>query len=113
MAQASATKEANAVSTVFWLARGLPQPEARRTQELARSYARAQRVVEPTVTLVLAQVGGARPYLPPPSRVGPTVTPVVEEHLSPVVGLDDALEVGQECPIAAAARVVGAPEKPG
>jgi hypothetical protein len=39
-AQASTTKEANAVSTVFWLARGLPQPEARRTQELARSYAR-------------------------------------------------------------------------
>lgn len=39
-AQASAAKEANAVSTVFWLARGLPQPEARHIQELARSYAR-------------------------------------------------------------------------
>ena len=39
-AQASATREANDVATVFWLARGLPQPEARRTQELARSYAR-------------------------------------------------------------------------
>lgn len=26
--------------TVFWFARGLPQPEARRTQELACSYAR-------------------------------------------------------------------------
>jgi hypothetical protein len=39
-AQASATREANDVATVFWLARGLPQPEARHTQELARSYAR-------------------------------------------------------------------------
>ena len=40
MAQASATREANDVATVFWLARGLPQLEARHTQELARSYAR-------------------------------------------------------------------------
>ena len=39
-AQASATREANDVATVFWLARGLPQPEAHHTQELARSYAR-------------------------------------------------------------------------
>jgi hypothetical protein len=39
-AEASVAKETNAVSTVFWLAHGLPQPEARRTQELARSYAR-------------------------------------------------------------------------
>jgi len=36
-AQASATKEAIVVSTVLWLACDLPQPEARRTQELARS----------------------------------------------------------------------------
>ncbi len=39
-AEASAAKEANAVATVFWLAHGLPQPQARRAQELARSYAR-------------------------------------------------------------------------
>jgi hypothetical protein len=39
-AEASATREANDVATVFWIARGLPQPEGRRIQELARSYAR-------------------------------------------------------------------------
>jgi Protein of unknown function (DUF4239) len=39
-AQTSATQEANAVATVFWLARGLPKPQAHRTQELARFYAR-------------------------------------------------------------------------
>lgn len=39
-AEASATREANDVATVFWIARGLPQPEGRHIQELARSYAR-------------------------------------------------------------------------
>jgi hypothetical protein len=39
-AQASATREANDVATIFWLARGLPQPETHHVQGLARSYAR-------------------------------------------------------------------------
>jgi hypothetical protein len=39
-AEASATREADDVATVFWLAHGLPQPQARNVQELARSYAR-------------------------------------------------------------------------
>jgi hypothetical protein len=41
-ARESATQEANELSAVFWLAHGLPQPEARHIQELARSYARVE-----------------------------------------------------------------------
>jgi hypothetical protein len=44
--------------------------------------------------LVVAQVRPARLYLAPTGRVGPSVPPVVEEDISTVVGLDDALEVG-------------------
>jgi hypothetical protein len=39
-ADAAATNEANELATVFWLAHALPEPQARHTQELARSYAR-------------------------------------------------------------------------
>jgi hypothetical protein len=38
----SATQEANELSAVFWLAHGLPEPEARHIQELARDYARVE-----------------------------------------------------------------------
>jgi hypothetical protein len=55
----------------------------------------------------------ARYYLPPAYWVGPTVTPIVEEDLRPVVGLDDALEVGQEGSITATMWVVGASELSG
>ena len=41
-AQDSATQEANDLAAVFWLAHGLPQPEGRHIQELARSYARVE-----------------------------------------------------------------------
>ena len=41
-AQETATQEANELSAVFWLAHGLPGPEARHIQELARSYARVE-----------------------------------------------------------------------
>ena len=41
-AQDSATQEANELSAVFWLAHGLPQPEGRHIQELARDYARVE-----------------------------------------------------------------------
>jgi uncharacterized membrane protein YraQ (UPF0718 family) len=37
----SATQEANELAAVFWLAHGLPEPEGRHIQELARDYARA------------------------------------------------------------------------
>jgi hypothetical protein len=56
----------------------------------------AQRVIVSAVTFVLAQVGCARHYLPPTDWVGPTLASVVEENLRPIVGFDDALEVGQE-----------------
>jgi hypothetical protein len=46
-------------------------------------------------------VSCARHYLPPTNRVGSAVTPIVEEDLSPIIGLDDALEVGQEGAFAA------------
>ena len=36
----SATQEANELDAVFWLAHGLPEPEGRHIQELARDYAR-------------------------------------------------------------------------
>lgn len=39
-AQDIVESEANAVSEIFWLAHGLPEPEHRRLQELTRSYAR-------------------------------------------------------------------------
>ncbi|CAA9220430.1 MAG: hypothetical protein AVDCRST_MAG93-418 [uncultured Chloroflexia bacterium] len=52
-------------------------------------------------------------YLPTALRVGPTVPPVVEEDLRPVIGFDDALPVGQEGPVTATVRVVGGPEPPG
>ena len=39
-AQDSATQEANELAAVFWLAHGLPKPEGRHIQELARDYAR-------------------------------------------------------------------------
>jgi Protein of unknown function (DUF4239) len=38
----SATQEANELAAVFWLAHGLPEPEGRHIQELARSYARVE-----------------------------------------------------------------------
>ena len=38
----SATQEANELAAVFWLAHGLPEPEARHIQELARDYARVE-----------------------------------------------------------------------
>jgi uncharacterized membrane protein YraQ (UPF0718 family) len=41
-ARDSATQEANELSAVFWLAHGLPEPEARHIQGLARSYARVE-----------------------------------------------------------------------
>jgi hypothetical protein len=41
-------------------------------------------------------VGYADYYLPLTDRIGLAVASVVEEDLRPVVGLDDALEVGQE-----------------
>jgi uncharacterized membrane protein YraQ (UPF0718 family) len=41
-AQEAATQEANELSAVFWLAHGLPQPEGRHIQELARDYARVE-----------------------------------------------------------------------
>ena len=75
--------------------------------------AHAKRVIEPVVTFVLAKVGCARHYLPPAHRVGSTVTPIVEEDLRPVVGLDDALEVGQEGAITATVWVVGPSEESG
>jgi hypothetical protein len=40
VAQDSATHEANELAAVFWLAHGLPEPEGRHIQELARDYAR-------------------------------------------------------------------------
>jgi hypothetical protein len=70
----------------------------------------AQRVVEPEVALILTQVRRARHYLAPSDGVGPTVAPVVEQDLRPVVGLDNALEVGQEGTVTTAMRVVGAQE---
>jgi hypothetical protein len=39
-ADAAATNEANELASVFWIAHALPEPRARHTQELARSYAR-------------------------------------------------------------------------
>jgi hypothetical protein len=39
-ADAAATTEANELATVFWMAHALPEPQDRRVQELARSYAR-------------------------------------------------------------------------
>jgi uncharacterized membrane protein YraQ (UPF0718 family) len=45
-AQDSATQEANDLAAVFWLAHGLPQPEGRHIQELARDYARVEVRVE-------------------------------------------------------------------
>jgi hypothetical protein len=39
VAEATTADEANEVADVFWLAHSLPQPEGRRIQELARSYA--------------------------------------------------------------------------
>src|SRR5215208_1519749 len=54
----------------------------------------------------------ARHYLPPTNRVGPPVALVVEEDLRPVVGLDNALEVGQEGAVAATVGVVRASEAP-
>jgi uncharacterized membrane protein YraQ (UPF0718 family) len=36
----SETQEANELAAVFWLAHGLPEPEGRHIQELARDYAR-------------------------------------------------------------------------
>ena len=39
-ARDSATQEANELASVFWLAHGLPEPEGRHIQELARDYAR-------------------------------------------------------------------------
>jgi hypothetical protein len=41
-ARDSATQEANELAAVFWLAHGLPQPEARHIQGLARSYAQVE-----------------------------------------------------------------------
>jgi uncharacterized membrane protein YraQ (UPF0718 family) len=41
-AQDSATQEANELAAVFWLAHGLPEPEDRHIQELARDYARVE-----------------------------------------------------------------------
>jgi hypothetical protein len=41
-AQETATQEANELAAVFWLAHGLPQPEGRHIQELARDYARVE-----------------------------------------------------------------------
>lgn len=38
-AESTATEEANEVAAIFWMAHGLPEPEGRRIQELARSYA--------------------------------------------------------------------------
>ena len=41
-AREAATQEANELAAVFWLAHGLPEPEARHIQGLARSYARVE-----------------------------------------------------------------------
>jgi hypothetical protein len=38
----SATQEANELAAVFWLAHGLPEPDGRHIQELARDYARVE-----------------------------------------------------------------------
>ena len=38
----STTQEANELAAVFWLAHGLPEPEGRHIQELARDYARVE-----------------------------------------------------------------------
>jgi uncharacterized membrane protein YraQ (UPF0718 family) len=56
-AQDSATQEANDLAAVFWLAHGLPQPEGRHIQELARDYAR----VEVRVEWPLMRVGKSSP----------------------------------------------------
>jgi uncharacterized membrane protein YraQ (UPF0718 family) len=56
-AQTSETQEANELAAVFWLAHGLPQPEGRHIQELARSYAR----VEVTKEWPLMQHGKTSP----------------------------------------------------
>ncbi len=39
-AESTATDEANELASIFWMAHGLPEPDGRRIQELARSYAR-------------------------------------------------------------------------
>ena len=39
-AESIATDEANELAAIFWIAHGLPEPEGRRMQELARAYAR-------------------------------------------------------------------------
>ena len=41
-AEEEATHEANELAAVFWLAHGLPEPEGRHIQELARDYARVE-----------------------------------------------------------------------
>ena len=39
-AESTATDEVNELAAIFWIAHGLPEPEGRRMQELARAYAR-------------------------------------------------------------------------
>jgi hypothetical protein len=54
-AEVTSTEEANELAGIFWYAHALPQPEGRRIQELARSY--AQVVVEEEWPLM--EQGGA------------------------------------------------------
>src|SRR5215208_4559392 len=63
-----------------------PLDDQLRRPVFLRAYlpnAHTQRVVEPAVTLILAEVSRAYYYLPPTDRVGPAVASVVEEDLRP------------------------------
>src|SRR5215208_162539 len=93
-----------------------PLDDQLRRPVFLRAYlpnAHTQRVVEPAVTLIFAEVSRADYYLPPTNRVGSTVAAIVEEDLRPVVGLDDPLKVGQESSITATVWVVGPSEESG
>src|SRR5947209_10459674 len=69
----------------------------------------AHHVVEPPVSLVIAQVRGGGDNLSSLRRIGAAVAKVVEHDEPFVIGLDEALEVKGKRAVCAEAWMVGAP----
>ena len=89
-ARVTVETEANALAEIFWLAHGLPEPEGRHLQELARSYA------EEVVNEEWPLMEQGRTPLMEHTRATPHGWTLIDDIRATLQGYEPRTEAGQE-----------------
>ncbi len=90
-ARVTVETEANALAEIYWLAHGLPEPEGRHLQELARSY--AEEVVDQEWPLMEQ---GRAPLMEQSTRATPHGWTLIDDIRATLQGYEPRTEAGQE-----------------